>query len=70
MSKIHESSDRKHALFLETWSSANAREKQLNVICKVGLGDCRRVEHKKDIVCFTPISTIRLVKLEECITLI
>ena len=68
MSKSHESSDRKHALKKKKiWSSTNAREKQLNVICKVGLEDWRRVEHKKDIVCFTPIIPTRLVELKECI---
>ena len=72
MSKVHESSDRKHA-FMEKknknkiWSSTNAREKQLNVICKVGQEDWRRVKQKKDIVCFTLISSTRLVELEECI---
>ena len=49
------------------WSSTNAREKQLNVICKVGQEDWRRVKQKKDIVCFTLISSTRLVELEECI---
>lgn len=53
-----------------TWNSANAREKQLNVICKVGQGDWKRMELKKGFVCFTSINLSRLVKLEECITLI
>ena len=71
MSKIHESSDRKHPLKKKkkkkTWSSTNAREEQLNVICKVGMEDWRRVEHETGIVCFTPISPTRLLELEECI---
>ena len=70
MSKIHESSDRKHPFKKKkktTWSSTNAREEQLNVICKVGLEDWRRVEHETGIVCFTPISPTRLTELEECI---
>lgn len=46
------------------------REVARSVFCEVALGQWTGVRKKKDIVCFTPIGPIKLLKIGVCITLI